>query len=98
MQVVCVYCPEIQVLQAVQDGELDEVENDAPETHAAHTASDVALHPLAILIPAAQEEQVAFVAGVVQKDPTGQGASATVPSGHQLPAAHWTLDDEVVQT
>ena len=66
MQAVCVYCPEIQALQVVQDGELDEVEYDVPETHAAHTVFDVALHAVAILIPATQEEQVACVAGVVQ--------------------------------
>ena len=67
MQAVCVNCPEIQVLQVVHDGALEEVEYDVPATHAAHTVFDVALHALAILIPAAQEEQLARVAGVVQK-------------------------------
>jgi hypothetical protein len=40
---------------------------------------------------------VALEAGVVQKEPAGQGASATDPSGHQLDAAHWTWDDGVEQ-
>ncbi len=72
----------------VQDGALDEVEYDVPETHAAHTVFNVALHALTILIPAAQEEQVTCVAGVVQNEPTRQGVAAIAPSGHQLPAGH----------
>ena len=90
--------PAAQVLQAVHVVELDVVEKEVPATHGSHTASDVALHARPMRVPATQTVQEARVAGVVQKKPEGQGASTTVPSGHQLVDAHWTWDDGVAQT